>query len=159
MAVLKGIEFNLSSLKDTKPHEYAVRFLFGGISTVLAGLIARRFGPGVGGLFLAFPAIFPAGVSLIETHEKTRKAKIGCDGTNRGRVAASLDAQGAALGCVGLSAFAFVSWRGLGNHDGVLTIFIAAVVWLVTAYALWVLRASRREGLRRLRVAPGRLPE
>ena len=108
---MKRIEVNLSALKETKPHEYAVRFLFGGLCTVLAGSIAKRFGPGVGGLFLAFPAIFPAGTSLIESHEKQRKAQIHADGTNRGRVAASLDSAGASLGCVGLLGFAFVLWK------------------------------------------------
>ena len=44
-----------SGLKDTKWHEYMVRFLAGGVITVIAGLIARKWGPGVGGLFLAFP--------------------------------------------------------------------------------------------------------
>jgi hypothetical protein len=33
---------------------------FGGICTVGAGLIAKPYGAGIGRLFLAFPAIFPA---------------------------------------------------------------------------------------------------
>jgi hypothetical protein len=73
---MKGIEINWSSLKDTKPHEYAVQFLFGGFATVVAGLIARKYGRGIGGLFLAFPAIFPASATLIESREKKRKAAI-----------------------------------------------------------------------------------
>ncbi|MGF7178974.1 hypothetical protein HDF11_000454 [Tunturiibacter psychrotolerans] len=48
------IRVDLSSLRETKPHEYAMRFLFGGICTVLAGLIAKRFGPAVGGFFWHF---------------------------------------------------------------------------------------------------------
>jgi hypothetical protein len=103
---MKRIEANWATLKGTRPHEYAVRFFFGGLCTVAAGLIAKRFGPGVGGLFLAFPAIFPASANLVESHEKRRKAKIGSDGRNRGRMAASLDSQGASLGCLGLLAFA-----------------------------------------------------
>jgi hypothetical protein len=47
-----------SALKETKGYEYLVRFGLGGITTVLAGVIADRFGPATGGLFLAFPAIF-----------------------------------------------------------------------------------------------------
>jgi hypothetical protein len=43
--------------------------------TVVAGLIAARFGPVVGGLFLAFPAIFPATATLIEKHVRERKEK------------------------------------------------------------------------------------
>src|ERR1700734_284064 len=116
-ADMTRIEVNLSSLREIKPHEYAVRFVFGGLSIVAAGLIAKRFGPGVGGLFLAFPAIFPASASLIESHEIKRKAKVGSDGRNRGRLAASLDSQGASLGCIGLMGFAFVLWRWLNSHN------------------------------------------
>jgi hypothetical protein len=38
----------------------------------VVGLIAARFGPVVGGLFLAFPAIFPASATLIEKHVGTQ---------------------------------------------------------------------------------------
>jgi hypothetical protein len=137
------IEVDLSALKETKPHEYAVRFLFGGLCTVSAGLIAKHFGPGVGGLFLAFPAIFPAGASLIETHEKRRKAQINSDGTNRGRVAASLDSAGASVGCIGLLGFAAVLWKGLPNHGAAITLSAAGTVWLSLSYVLWRFRASR----------------
>jgi hypothetical protein len=140
---MKRIEVNLSSLRETAPHEFAVRFFFGGLCTVAAGLMAKRFGPGVGGLFLAFPAIFPASASLIESHERKRKAKIGSDGRNRGRLAASLDARGATLGCVGLVGFAFVLWRWVSGHNAWLMIPGAAMVWLVVAYTLWAIRANR----------------
>ena len=53
------IRMDFTSLKETKLHEYALRFVFGGICTVLAGLIAKRYVLGLGGLFLTFPAIFP----------------------------------------------------------------------------------------------------
>ena len=57
------IKMDFASLKETKPHEYALRFLFGGICTVLAVVIAKRYGPGFGGLFLAFlPSFQPAPV-------------------------------------------------------------------------------------------------
>ena len=54
------IQVNLSALGETKWHEYATRFLLGGAITVLTGLIAKKFGSVFGGLFLAFPAIFPS---------------------------------------------------------------------------------------------------
>ena len=64
-----------SALKETKGYEYLVRFGLGGITTVLAGVIADRFGPATGGLFLAFPAIFCASATLIEKHERERKQR------------------------------------------------------------------------------------
>ena len=48
------VEFRISALKSTRPSEYLARFLFGGAATVLAGLIAKHYGPAIGGLFLAF---------------------------------------------------------------------------------------------------------
>ena len=104
------IQAKLESLKGIKLHEWAVRFFFGGVVCVLAGLVAKRFGPGIGGLFLAFPAIFPAGASMVEAHEKKHKARVGLDGTNRGRTVAAIDAAGAMLGCIGLAGFAATCW-------------------------------------------------
>jgi len=138
------IEAQLSSLKQNKPHEYIVRFAFGGAATVLAGLVGQHFGAGLGGLFLAFPAIFPATATLIETHTKERQAKIGHDGTIRGRMAASLDASGATLGCLGLAGFALVLWRMLPNHTPWLTLLAACAVWLVISVSLWKLRKRLR---------------
>ena len=137
-----------SSLKETKPHEYLVRFVFGGAATVLAGLVAKHFGPGAGGLFLAFPAIFPATATLIETHEKKRKAKIGHDGTNRGRIAASIDAGGAALGCVGLAGFASVLWLLLPQHNSAAILIAALAVWMILSITLWEVRRRRIFGIR-----------
>ncbi|MEG9433561.1 DUF3147 family protein [Terriglobus sp. ADX1] len=141
---MRRIDINLSSLKETRPHEYLLRFLFGGTCTVLAGLIAKRYGPGIGGLFLAFPAIFPASASLIEDHERKRKAEIGSDGRRRGRMAASLDSAGASLGCFGLLAFAAVLWKELTSHNAYLVISAAAVVWGLVSGALWLVRSNVR---------------
>jgi Protein of unknown function (DUF3147) len=137
------IRMDFASLKETKPHEYALRFVFGGICTVLAGLIAKRYGPGLGGLFLAFPAIFPAGASLIESHEKKRKAQHGFDGTQRGRLAASIDAVGASLGCLGLMAFAFTLWIGLPRYNALCILTVATVVWLGVSTLLWAIHRNR----------------
>ena len=140
---LDMINAKLSSLKDVKPHEFAMRFFFGGICTVAAGLIAQRFGPIVGGLFLAFPAIFPAGASLLETHEKRKKQKVGLDGTRRGRSAASVDAAGASIGCLGLVGFSIVLWKGLPDHNAYLVISLATITWLFASVLFWILRKSR----------------
>jgi hypothetical protein len=137
------VKANFASLKDTRPHDYAIRFVFGGFCTVVAGLIAKRFGPGIGGLFLAFPAIFPAGASLIEKHEKEKKQKAGFEGTTRGRTAAGIDSLGASIGCIGLAGFAAVLWLGLPRYNAVLVIAAATFVWLVISVGFWALRKRR----------------
>jgi hypothetical protein len=74
------IKVDPSVIGQTRWHEYAIRFLFGGLITAIAGIIAKKFGPAIGGLFLAFPAIFPASATLIEKHEKQKKEEKGLRG-------------------------------------------------------------------------------
>lgn len=143
------VEIRLSALKQTKPHELLVRFVFGGLATVMAGLIAKRFGPGIGGLFLAFPAIFPATATLVQAHEKERKKKIGYDGNHRGRLATSIDAAGTSLGCLGLAGFALILWLLLPAHNPALVITLGAAVWFVIGWAFWELHKNRLFGRRR----------
>jgi Protein of unknown function (DUF3147) len=143
MSDTRMVSTHLASLKDIKPHEYLVRFLFGGLCTVAAGLIAKRFGPAIGGLFLAFPAIFPAGASLLEAHEKRKMAKAGLDGTNQGREAASVDAAGASIGCIGLVVFAAVAWQELPGHNAYAVISVATSTWLLVSVGIWYARKSR----------------
>lgn len=137
------VQAKIAALQGIKPHEYAARFLFGGLCTVAAGLVARRFGPEIGGIFLAFPAIFPAGASLIEKHEKEHKRNVGSDGTNRGRVSAGIDAAGAALGSIGLTAFAIVAWQLLSSRAASLAILCATLTWAAVSVFCWLLRKSR----------------
>lgn len=142
------IAVRLSAVRGTKPHEYAIRFLFGGSATLLAGVLAHKFGPGIGGLFLAFPAIFPASATLVSTHERERKHRLGLHGTERGREAAAIDATGAALGSMGLLAFAFAVWRMLPGHNPWLVIGSATVMWFAVAFAFWKLRQLRHIAIR-----------
>jgi hypothetical protein len=102
------VRLNLSVLRQTKWYEIVLRFLFGGLATVATGLIAKSFGPVVGGLFLAFPAIFPATATLVEKHVKEKKRVAGIDGVNRASCAVALEARGATMGSIGLAAFAIV---------------------------------------------------
>ena len=133
------ISIDLSGLKRTKWYEFAIRFLAGGLITALVGVIAKEFGPGVGGLFLAFPSIFPAAASLVESHEKKKKRRVGLDGETRGRQAAALDAAGAALGSIGLIAFAIIVWQGLPGHNSALVLASATLAWLAVSGLLWCL--------------------
>lgn len=134
------IRIDTSGLKEARWHEYAVRFVFGGFITALAGIIAKEFGPGVGGLFLAFPAIFPATATLIEKHEKKKKEEAGLHGTERGREAASVDAAGSAMGSLGLFAFAALVLRFLPWHNHWLTLSSATLLWFLVSLAIWKAR-------------------
>src|SRR5215471_7452182 len=80
-----NIRIHPSALRETRWHEYFIRFVLGGLATVATGAIANVFGPETGGLFLAFPAIFSASATLIEKHERERKEKVGLRGARRGR--------------------------------------------------------------------------
>jgi hypothetical protein len=138
-----------TALKRTTWHEYLLRFVFGGAITAAAGIIAKHFGSEIGGLFLAFPAIFPASATLIEKHERQKKSKAGFDGTIRGRQAAGLDAAGAALGSIGLVAFALVFWLLIPHAAAWLVLLGATIAWMLVSGCLWYLRKTRF-GLRSL---------
>lgn len=105
------VTLDASSLRSTSWYQYALRFVLGGLVTVGAGLIAKLWGPVVGGLFLAFPAIFPAGATLIASRECKKKTQAGLECGRRGQRVAALDAAGAILGSVGLVGFAAWVWH------------------------------------------------
>jgi hypothetical protein len=119
-------DFAPQQLKQTKAWEYAVRFLFGGVITVGTGLVAKAWGPMIAGLFLAFPAILPASITLVKQHD--------------GREKAVEDARGARLGSVGLTAFALVVLVTAGNLPAPLVLACGAAAWLVVDLGLWFLR-------------------
>jgi Protein of unknown function (DUF3147) len=131
------VHFDISALYRTKWHEYALRFLFGGAITVIAGILAKKYGPVFGGLFLAFPAIFPASATLVEKHECEKKRRAGIPRTIRGRQAAALDARGAAMGSIGLACFALVVWKLLPLWQPVLVLLAALAVWFAVSYLIW----------------------
>lgn len=134
------IKINTAILGQSKWYEYLLRFLFGGAITAVTGLIAKRFGPGIGGLFLAFPAIFPATATLIEKHEKPKKERAGKPGIERARAAAGIDAVGAAMGALGLASFAAIVWRWLPDSSAGLVLAAATLGWLVISVSVWLLR-------------------
>ncbi len=117
-----------------------VRFLCGGLATAATGLIAKKYGPSIGGLFLAFPAILPASATLIEKHEQQRKKRAGLDGKVSARKAAGVDAAGAAIGSIGLFVFAGLIVALITTHSPILTIAFATIGWLIVSLILWQLR-------------------
>ena len=131
------IHVSSSSFKQTRWYEYLVRFFFGGAITAIAGLISHYYGPAVGGLFLAFPAIFPAAASLVESHEIQKKHQHGMHGSKRGRQAAALEARGTALGSLGLAGFAILMWQfGMEYHWAVI-LLLALAAWTAISVLAW----------------------
>ena len=119
-----------------------------GAATVLTGLISSRYGASIGGLFLAVPAIFCASATPIEKHEIRRKREAGLDGRRRGQKAAALDAAGAALGALGMMAFAMVF--SLLVKYSIPSAFIgASLAWSITSVAAWCVRRKMRSVRRR----------
>ena len=134
------VKVDLSPLRTTKWHEYAVRFLLGGLITAIAGMIAKRFGPSIGGIFLAFPAIFPATATLAEKLETERKQKCGISGKRRGQHAAGIEAAGSAIGAIGLLAFAVGFWSLAERLTPWVLFLITGIIWAVVSAMLWYLR-------------------
>ena len=121
---MMGVQFDPSRLRRLKWHEYAVRFAFGGLIAGLAGFLAKTYGPAVGGLFLGFPAILPASLTLVKKHD--------------GEEAAGNDALGAIAGSGGMIAFALIVW-GLATHLPAWLVLIGAfVAWLALSIVLWL---------------------
>jgi hypothetical protein len=131
---------DFSSLRDAHWTQFAVRFALGGAVTVCTGLVAQHWGAVIGGLFLAFPAIFPASATLIERHEAAKKRRSGMEGRVRGRKAAALDAAGAVFGGCGLAGFGCVAWLLLPEHSAVFALGLSGLAWLCVAVSLWWIR-------------------
>lgn len=145
------IKFDIAELKQIRWQQYAIRFALGGAITAIAGLLADKFGPAVGGLSLAFPAIFPASVTLIEQSERSRKHEKGMHGDDRARAAAAIETYGAALGSLAMACFAATVWLLLPGHRPILVLPLATLFWMLCAVAVWAALRWRRHHLLRSR--------
>lgn len=145
------VKFNVSALGESRWYEYVVRFIFGGAVTAAAGVIAQRYGPGVGGLFLAFPAIFPAAATLIAKHEEIKEDSGGGQSRKRASVAAGMDAIGAVFGAIGLVVFAVIVWQVLPKSNLSVVLPSAMVAWAVTSVLAWEIWEIFRKHARKRR--------
>jgi hypothetical protein len=134
------MSLDFGKLKMTTPGDYISRFIFGGLVTVAATLIANRLGPVVGGLFLAFPGILPPGLTLTEKHVVEKKAQAGESGTRFGRAEASVEAAGASAGSLGLIAFGFAIWKSMPVYPLLPSLSIAFGAWLIVSFSAWWIR-------------------
>ena len=118
---------DFGKVRSIRVRDVGVRFAFGMMVSVLAGLVGKTVGPRFGGAFLAFPAILPASLTLIETKEGTRKA--------------DRNAIGAVLGGFALAVFAAVAEAAFGHLPSPLVLLLALLAWLLTSLALYALLA------------------
>src|SRR5205823_10431867 len=79
---------DVSALKKHSLSDYLTRFAFGAGIATAAAVVGAVFGVKLGGLLLAFPAVLPASLTLIERKE--------------GRGEATVDAIAATLGSIAL---------------------------------------------------------
>ncbi len=119
----KPVAIKPRKLRKITTGELATRFVFGCVAAGVAGVIALTFGNRVGGLFLAFPAILPASITLIAKQHNREKAEI--------------DAAGATIGALSLVGFAETS-RALVGHFPIVVVEVGAlVVWFCAATAVY----------------------
>ncbi|HET9847056.1 MAG TPA: DUF3147 family protein [Candidatus Dormibacteraeota bacterium] len=120
----ESVRFDWSKIREVKPSELAIRFAFGIIVALVAGVLGTAVGPKFGGLFLAFPAILPASLTLIEKKEGMTKAWA--------------DASGGVLGALGMTAFALTAILLL-RWNPVVGLLLALVAWAVVSVGLYFL--------------------
>lgn len=117
------IRFATDALRSIRPSEYLVRFGFGATISAGAAILALVFGDRVGGAFLAFPAILPATLTLIQKRE--------------GRKPAVADAHAATIGSVAMVGFALMAVVLLRTSPS-LAIPAALVTWIVISLVIFV---------------------
>jgi hypothetical protein len=125
----EDITFEPSRLRDIDLRALLIRFVFGFVVSVSVGLITLVAGDRVGGLFLAFPGILPASLTLIARKDGEHKAQV--------------DAAGAILGGFGLSAFGAASWFLLPRLAPAWAELCATVAWGVVAIGSYMAVRSR----------------
>jgi hypothetical protein len=133
-----SIRLDPSALRQTHWHGHLLRFVLGGLVTVGTGLVAEAGGPVVGGLFLAFPSIFPLGMAMLE---KLHDEQVGPGARgDRARRAGIAEATGAGAGSVGLLAFALAAWLGAVTGHTLVALVAAMLAWVIVAFGSWTIR-------------------
>jgi hypothetical protein len=116
------VGFDWSKLASVKPSELGIRFGFGAAVALLAAIVGAVVGAKFGGLFLAFPAILPASLTLIEKKEGVTKAWS--------------DASGGILGAIGMAVFALTALLLL-RWNALAALLLALLAWVVVSSGLY----------------------
>jgi hypothetical protein len=111
-------------LRSMSVRELGIRFAFGAGVSLLAAIISTLAGPRIGGLFLAFPAILLAALTLMARKD--------------GLTPARDDARGAGLGTLGLVAFALVAAALLPRWNPAAALVVATLAWAAVSGAAYL---------------------
>ena len=118
------LKLEVGKLADLRPRPLLLRFALGFTISVAAGIIVETAGPVFGGMFLAFPAILPAAVTLLEERQ--------------GLAQAAADVRGATAGALGMLAFAWVAWVLLRHNQPVAALGTAMLAWVATSVVAYL---------------------
>lgn len=134
------VGLHAGAVRDLPLSDLLVRFGFGAAISAVAGVVSVLAGSEPGGILLAFPAILPATLTLVEKEESERQAE-------------DLDV-GSILGAAALAAFAVVVWQYMEKGSALVVLALATATWLVTAVVLYLgLRLFVRQGRLRQGIA------
>lgn len=129
----ESVGTQVEKLGDLRLRDLGVRFVFGALTSAVAGTLSITVDPIVGGTFLAFPAILAASLTLIAEEEDRSEARE--------------DARGAVVGALGLAAFAAIGVATFTAIAWPLALAAASGAWVLAAIGLylmlWVLPSSR----------------
>ncbi|MEU7911675.1 DUF3147 family protein [Microbispora bryophytorum] len=126
----RKVRLRLGELRRPPVRDWVIRFAFGAGVSALAGVVSVLAGPRAGGLFLAFPAILLASVTLVAKEEGARQA--------------AQDVAGATFGTVGLYGFAVVVALTVTVWPLWLSLTIATLTWAALSLALYAAVARLR---------------
>jgi hypothetical protein len=111
-------------VREVRGSELAVRFAFGAAVSLVAAMIGLFVSPKAGGMFLAFPAILPAALTLLEKKHDTGHAVH--------------TVRGAVLGSAGMVGFAIIAALAFTHWPAALVISVAAAGWVVVSLSLYL---------------------
>jgi hypothetical protein len=114
-------EIEPKKLREVHARDLAYRFAAGAVTSIVAGVMTLVFGPRIGGIMLAFPAILAASLTLIEEQEDSAEARE--------------DARGAVIGALGMAAFAAVAAILFGAVNAAIVLLAATAAWFLAAFA------------------------
>src|SRR5215218_8016064 len=127
----ESIGAQVEKVRHLRSRDLVVRFVFGAITSAVAGSLSILFSPIVGGVFLAFPAILAASLTLIAEEEDTTETRE--------------DGRGAVVGALGMAAFAAIGVAAFTKIAWPLALAAACCAWAIVAIGLYLLLWVRPE--------------